>query len=91
MVEGVFAPPYIEGIAVGEEGPAAQFLDRIRHRLGKVRAQKGKVSRLAKVDFDGGVLVFKVDVANPRLFDKLLQLLQQILSGFSPHIGKINF
>lgn len=91
MVEGVFPPPHVQSITIGQKRLAAQFLHCVRHRFGKVRTQKGKVSRLTEVDFDGGVFVFKIDVADPRLFDELLKFLQKVFAGFGPHIGKINF
>ena len=36
VVQGVFPPAYIQGVAVGEEGLAAPLLHKVRHGLGPV-------------------------------------------------------
>ena len=66
VVQGVFPAAHVQGVAVGEEGLAAQLLHQVGHHLGVVGPQEGQVARLAKVDFNGGVLVGKIDVANAR-------------------------
>ena len=66
MVQRVLALADVEGVAIGEEGLSAVRLDKVHQNPGIVRAQIGKVADLAKMDFDSGKFVFKVDLLDPR-------------------------
>ena len=76
MVQCVFPAAHIQGVAVGKEGFAPQFLHHISHHFGVIGPQEGQVPRLAEMDLDGGVFVLKVNVPDPRFLDELFQLLQ---------------
>lgn len=78
MVDSVFPPPHIESVAVRQEGLSAQFLDHVRHGLGIVGPQIGKVARLAEMQLDGDQLLFKINLPDSRLFHELFQLLQEV-------------
>ena len=91
VIQCVFAAAGIEGVAVGQEGRAAQLLDHVRHRLGVVGPQEGQVAQLAKMHFDGGKLIFKINVSDARPAHQLLQLLRQGRpAGMGSEITEIN-
>lgn len=64
MLERVFAAADIERVAVGDEGPAAAFFDKIGDDLGIVRTQERQVAELTEVQLDGDELAVKVDLGN---------------------------
>ena len=90
MLQGVLAPAHVQGVAVGEEGPAALLLDKIHHHLGVVGPEIGQVPRLAEVDLDGGELAVKVDAAQAGLVQKAAEFLQQVVAGMGAQVGKID-
>ena len=90
MLQRIFTPPYIEGIAVRQECLAALRLNYVHNNLGIIGAQIGQVARLAKMNLDGRILFLKVNIGHPRFFDQILQLLEQIHFGCRSHIGKID-
>ena len=91
VLQGVFPPPGVQGVAVGQERQAAQGLDHVGHPLGVVGPQVGQVARLPEVDLDGGHLVVKVDVADSGGADQLLQLVQLADADLGAQVGEINF
>ena len=91
VVQGVFPPAYIQGVAVGQEGLAAPLLHEVCHGLGPVGPQKGQVAGLAEVQLDGRELVLKVDLAHTGGFHQTGQLLGQIFPIVGPQVGPINF
>ena len=90
MLQGVLAPAHIERVAVGEEGQAAQALDHVGHYLGIIGTQEGQVARLPKMELDGHYLLLKINGVDPGGTNKALQLLEQIIPGLRPQIGKID-
>lgn len=53
VLQGIFPPPRVEGVAVRQKGNAAQLLHHIRHRLGVVRPQISQVPGFSEVELDG--------------------------------------
>jgi len=74
MLQRVFAAARVHGVAVGEEGFAAQLLYHIHHGAGIVGAQKADVAVFAEVHLDGHKLSVQIHVADAGLFNEFLQL-----------------
>ena len=91
MLQRVFPSSHIQGVAVCEEGAAAQFLNHIRHRFGVIRTQERKIPRLAEMDLDRGHLFLKIDLPDPCFPDQLLKLLRKIRPRKGTHVCEINF
>ena len=91
MIQRILASADIQGVAVGEEGLAAQLLHEICHRLGPVGPQEGQIARFTKVHFDGHELPVEIDLAHPGGFHEAGQLLLEILVEIRPQICPINF
>ena len=91
MHQRVVPPANVERVAVGEERLAFQSLDAVRHFFGEVRTQKRQIPRFSKVDFNGHVFSFEVDLFNTSLKDQLVQFVQQTDSYFTAHVRKVNF
>ncbi|MPM48546.1 hypothetical protein SDC9_95271 [bioreactor metagenome] len=89
MLQGILAPPHIEGVAVGEEGLAAQTGHQVGYRLGVVGAQIGEVARLAEMDLDGGKFLLKINLLNAGRLHQAGQLLGQAAAHRNPEVGKI--
>ena len=89
MVKGVLAAAHIEGVAVGQEGLAAQLLHIVCHHPGIVGPQKGQISVLAKMDLDGGVLIGEVDGFKAGGLHQPVQLFQQVLLAGGLEGGKV--
>ena len=85
MVQRVFSPADVQGVAVGQKWLAAQLLDQVDNYLRIVWTQESKVPRLAKMDLDGSVFVLKINVGDARLTHKMIQLFQKIRSGIYLH------
>ena len=79
MIQPILPSPYIQGVAVGEEGLATPLFHEICHRLGPVGPQEGQIARFTKVHFDGHELPVEVDFAHPGSFHEAGQLLLEIL------------
>ena len=90
MIQSILSTPYIEGVAVGQEGLTTQLLYKIHHGPGVVGSQIGQISRFPKVELNGNVLVLKVDFVHACRQDQAAQLLLKILSHSSAESGKIN-
>ena len=73
MVERVFAPADVEGVAVGDEGFAAQLTHQVADGARVVGAQEGEVARLPEVQLDGDELALEVNAVNPGLEHQLAQ------------------
>ena len=69
MVQRVLASAHVQGVAVGQEGLAAQLLDHFDHHGGIVGTQIRQVARLAEVDLDGGILVGEINLADAGSLD----------------------
>ena len=91
MVQRILAPAHIQCVAVCQKRLAAQGLHHVGHRLGKIRAQVGKIARFAEVDFDGGIFVFEIYGLKARAAHQFFQLLLQVGARAGTHIGKIYF
>ena len=90
MLQRILPPTGIQGVAVGQEGHAAQALDHIGNHLGIVGPQEGQVARLSKVHLDGHQLVVKIDLPNPGGADQLFQLVEQVLARTAAQVRVIN-
>ena len=75
MVQGVFAPAHIQGVAVSEEGHPAPGFYHLRHGLGEVGPQVGEVPGFAEVDFNGDEFLFHIDFADAGGVHELFQLI----------------
>ena len=91
MVQGIFPGTDVHGIAVGEEGLAAQILDNIHQNPGIAGTQVGHIAQLAKVNLNGDKLVFKIDLVDTGGENQTGQLLGQRLGSTGAEICKINF
>ena len=91
MFQRILAPPYIQGIAVGQKGLAAQRLHAVRHGFGEIGPQERKVPRFAKMQLDRHKLVFKINLLDACGQHQLVQFLQQAGAHFATHVGKIHF
>ena len=91
MVEGVLAPADVEGVAVGDEGLAAQFLDQVADRARVVRPQEGQVARLAEVQLHGHEAALEVEAAEAGLQHEFAQFrLQAVTHRHGVHVGEPN-
>ena len=90
MIQPILPSPYIQGVAVGEEGLAAQLLDDIRDGTGVVGAQKAQVAQLAKVNLDGDELVLKVDLLNTGATDEAFELVELALASMRAQVGEVH-
>ena len=90
MLQGIFAPSRVKGVAVAQERDTAPFPDIVGHHPGVVGAEKGQISGLAKVHLDAHQLAFKVQRPQPRAVNEPAELVQ--LAGAHRHmeIRKIN-
>ena len=91
VLDGVFAAAGVEGVAVGEEGDAAELLDEVGHRLGVVRAQVGDVAQLAEVHLDGDELAAHIDLPDARRLEEALELVGQPLPETGAEAGEVDF
>ena len=91
VLQRVLPTAGIEGVAVGQERFAALGADHVRNRARKVRAQKGEVARLAKVDLDGDKAIRKIDILNASALDEPLELNGQRVIVIRSEVCKINF
>jgi hypothetical protein len=90
VVKTLVPPPHIQGIAVRQEGHAPQSLDPIRHNPGKVGPEESHVSRLSKMDFNGNVFLFEINLLNTRFNNQPIQFVQQTVADPTTHIGKVH-
>ena len=90
MVQGVLPGADVHGIAVGEEGLAAQVLDDVHQHPGIAGAQMGHVAQLTEVDLDGYELILEVDLIDAGGENQPGQLLGQRLGRAGAEVGKIN-
>ena len=74
MLQGVLPAAGVHGVAVGEEGAAAQLLHHVHHRPGIVGPEEAHVAQLAEVHLDGHELAVQVQLLDPGRPDQLLQL-----------------
>ena len=91
VVQGVFAPAHVQGVAVGQKGLSAQAFHHVGHGFGKVGPQIGQVARLAEMNFDGGEFILEIDLLHTGLAHQFFQLLLQIHARTAAHVGKIYF
>ena len=92
MIQGILASAHIEGITVGEEYLSALFLNQVDDNFGIIRAKIGQVAGFTKMNFDRGILVFKIDLLqHPRFLYKTGQFLKKIFSKCCPEVSKIYF
>ena len=90
VIQGVLPGAHVEGVAVGEEGVAAQLLDIVGHVPGEVGAQEGQVAQLAEVDLDGHILPLEVNLIHARGLHELAELRLVVLAVLHAEIGKIH-
>ena len=90
MIQRVFAGAYVHGVAVGEEGLAAQILDDIHQHPGVAGAQMRHVAQFAKVNFNGYVLVLEINPVNTGSENQPGQLLGKRLRRAGAEVGKVN-
>ena len=90
MIQRIFASADIERVAVRQKRFAAQLLHDVDHRLCVIRAQVGKVARLAKVDFNCRIFILKINVGDARFFNQMRKLLLQSVVSVCAQVGKIN-
>ena len=91
VLQGILAAARIQGVAVGQEGLAAQLLDHIGHSLGVVGTQETQVAQLAEVHLDGNELAVHIDLVNAGLLHQPLELGGQTLPQSGAEVGKIDF
>ena len=89
MLQSVFAAANIQGVGVGQEGLAAQFLDEIGQSLGVLGTEIGHVARLAHVQFDAGKLFVEINILDTRRNQQAAEFLGNILFS-AGKIGKID-
>lgn len=73
MLQRVLTAADIKSIAVRQEGLSAQLLYYVHNCFGIVRTQVGDIAKLAKMDFDGNELFFKVNIADASFLNQHLQ------------------
>ena len=86
MLQGILPTTRIQGVAVGQEGHAAQTLYHIRNYFRVVGPQKGQIARLSEVHLDGYQFMVKIDLADPGGADQLLQLIQQVFPRLTAQV-----
>ena len=89
MVQPVFAPADIKGVAVGEEGLTAPLLHEIRHGFRPVRPKEGQIARLPEMHFDGYIFFVEVNFAHTCGFHQACQLLLQVFPEIRPKIRPV--
>ena len=72
MFKRFFTTTNIQSVAIGKEGLATQFFNHINYCFSKIRTQVRNVTGFAKMNFNSGKLLFKIDIANASLFNQLL-------------------
>ena len=90
VIQGILPGADIHGVAVRQEGLAAQLLHKIHHHPGIAGAQMGHVAQLTKVNLDGNVLVLEIDLIHSGGHNQPGQLLGQRLGSAGAEIGEIN-
>ena len=75
VIQCVFPPAHVQGVAVGQKGLAAPLLHEIRYGLCPVGAQERQISRLAEMQLDRHEFILKVDVTHTCGLDQAGQLL----------------
>ena len=90
MIQPILPSPYIQGVAVGEEGLATPLFHEICHRLGPVGPQEGQIARFTKVHFDGHELALHVQLTDPGRQAQAAELFQQAGAHGTAEIGIIN-
>ena len=80
VLQGVLPAAGVHGVAVGEEGAAAQLLHHIHHRPGIVGAEKAHIAQLAEVHLDGHKLAVQIQLLDPGRPDQLFQLGRQSIT-----------
>ena len=91
VIQRIFPPAHIQGIAVGKKRLSAPLLNKVRHGFRPVGPQVRQIARLTKMQLDGHKLVIEVDLAHTRRFQQPRQLLLQILTIVGAKIGKKYF
>ena len=91
MLKSFLAAADIESIAVGNEGFAALFPDKVNYSLYVVRTEVGDISPLTEVHLDGNEFALHINISQTCLLSQLFQLLRQRSSAVAgDEIGKIN-
>ena len=90
MIQPVFPPAHIQGVAVGQKGLSTPLLHKVGHGLCPVGPQEGQIARLPEMHFDGHIFFVKVNVAHPGSLHQPRQLLLQIFVIIRPQICPIN-
>ena len=88
MLQSVLPAAGIHGVAVGEEGLAAQRFYQIHHCAGVVGAEIADIAQLAEVELDGNEFAVHVDVFNAGFAHELLELGgQSVAKGLGAEVG----
>ena len=90
VFEGVLATAHIQGVAIRQEGFAAQPLHHVRDDARVVGAQEGQVSQLAEVNLDGDELVLEIDLLDASAFDEAAQLVELALTTVRAQVGAVH-
>ena len=91
MVQGVFSPAHIQGIAVCEERLSAQFLHNVGNGFRVIGAEKRKVPGFPEMNLDRCIFSVKIYIRYARFFDEAFQLIEKAVVESGAHVGKINF
>ncbi|KXA67248.1 hypothetical protein HMPREF3201_02059 [Megasphaera sp. MJR8396C] len=75
VFQGMFTAARIKGVAVRQEGAAAQFFNDVGNGFDILRTQRGQTAQFPEMEFDGNEFAFKVDISDAGLLTELLQLL----------------
>ena len=90
VVEGILAAAHVEGVAVGEEGLAAELADEVDDDLDVIGAQVGRATRLAEVQLDRHELVVEVDGLDAGLAAEAIELDEGALPSVGAEVGEVD-
>ena len=89
MIQGISPGTNIQGVAVGQEGLAAQILDDIHEDTGIAGAQVGHIAQFAEVDLDSHEFILEIDLVDAGGQNQPCQLLGEGFGCSGAEVGEI--
>ena len=90
VIQRIFSAAHIQCVAVGQKRLSAQLLHHLYHHCRIIVPQESQISGFSEMDFDGGILILKIDAADSRCLHQPFQLLRKVFRKRRFHAGEIN-
>ena len=90
VIQRIFSAAHIQCVAVGQKRLSAQLLHHLYHHCRIIGPQESQISGFSEMDFDGGILILKIDAADSRCLHQPFQLLRKVFRKRRFHAGEIN-